>query len=180
MSEKGGGDLDIFKGLTKGSTPPDEAAPLPQKTLLGLQAPGGFPTASRPPPSRTSMPPPGRSIPPPPPSARSGPPPPLGGATVRGLSPPSVPAGAPPAPAKPGGPAAVDMDWDDEDEQTTIYDRGGEADGARSLLEGSVPPAPPPAAGRAAPSLPPPLASRPSGSLPPPMPRSGPSLVPPP
>src|SRR5690242_8589217 len=102
MSDKGGGDLDIFKGLTKGGAPPEEGnngAPSPQKTLLGLQAPGGvFPPprtgATRPPPSRTSMPPPGRSVPPPPPSTRSGAPPPLGGATVRGLSPPSIPAPA--------------------------------------------------------------------------------------
>jgi hypothetical protein len=87
----------------------------------------------------------------------------------------------PPNPSlKPGGPA-VDMDWDDEDEQTTIYDRAGEGEGsARSLLEGSMPPAPPPAAGRAV-SLPPPmLPSRPGASLPPPpFGRTGPSVAPP-
>jgi serine/threonine-protein kinase len=73
------------------------------------------------------------------------------------------------------------MDWDDEDEQTTIYDRGGDGEGSQSLLEGSLPPPPPPpAAGRAA-SLPPPLASRPGASLPPPpFGRSGPSIAPPP
>jgi serine/threonine-protein kinase len=80
---------------------------------------------------------------------------------------------------KPGSPA-VDMDWDDEDEQTTIYDRAENEGSARSLLEGSIPPVPPPAAGRAA-SLPPPLQSRPVGSLPPPpFGRTGPSIAPPP
>lgn len=47
------------------------------------------------------------------------------------------------------------MDWDDEDEQTAIYDRSSGDDGARSLLEPSARPAPPPAAGRV-PSIPPP------------------------
>jgi hypothetical protein len=48
------------------------------------------------------------------------------------------------------------MDWDDEDEQTTIYDKQGEGDDARSLLEGTAPPpAPPPAAGMPVPSMPP-------------------------
>ncbi len=74
------------------------------------------------------------------------------------------------------------MDWDDEDEQTTIYDRGGDGDGAQSLLEGSLPPPPPPpAAGRSVSLPPPPLASRPGASLPPPpFSRSGPSIAPPP
>jgi len=196
MSEKGGGDLDIFNSLSKGSSATSDSVPPPpppQKTLLGLQAPpGGFPaprTTGRPPPSRTSIAPPsrpggsvpGRSLPPPPPSRLSGaPPPPPSLGPPRPLNPPTSPPGATSA-AKPGGPS-VDMDWDDEDEQTTIYDRGGESEGTQSLLEGSLPPPPPPpAAGRVA-SLPPPLASRPSTSLPPPppFPRSGPSIAPPP
>ena len=72
------------------------------------------------------------------------------------------------------------MDWDDEDEQTTIYDRAENDGSARSLLEGSLPPVPAPAAGRAA-SLPPPMPSRPGASLPPPpFGRTGPSIAPPP
>jgi serine/threonine-protein kinase len=48
------------------------------------------------------------------------------------------------------------MDWDDEDEQTAIYDKAGEGDVARSLLEGGgPPPAPAPAAGAPAPAMPP-------------------------
>jgi len=50
------------------------------------------------------------------------------------------------------------MDWDDEDEKTSIYDkdRQGE-DPARALLQQSAPPpVPPPAAGRPPPSMPPP------------------------
>jgi hypothetical protein len=61
------------------------------------------------------------------------------------------------------------MDWDDEDEKTSIYDRGGgPEDAARALLSGSVPPvAPPPAAGAPPPMMmshapppPPPVPSR--------------------
>ena len=62
----------------------------------------------------------------------------------------------PPAKVPIAAPAAVDMDWDDEDEQTTVYDKAGEGDDARSLLEGNAPPhAPLPAAGMPAPSMPP-------------------------
>jgi serine/threonine-protein kinase len=67
------------------------------------------------------------------------------------------------ADAKPG----VDIDWDDEDEATMVFDKSVE-DTARSLLH-SAPPPPPPAAG-----APPPAA----GALPPP-PVVG-SAVPPP
>jgi hypothetical protein len=72
---------------------------------------------------------------------------------------------APPAPpAAPGKPAAaaakpgVDIDWDDEDEATQVFDKGIE-DTARALLH-SAPPPPPPAAG-APPPPPPPAAGAP-------------------
>ena len=70
--------------------------------------------------------------------------------------------GAPPPPAKPaaaaGAKPGVDIDWDDEDEATQVFDKGVE-DTARALLHSAPPPppaagAPPPAAGA------PPSASR--------------------
>jgi serine/threonine-protein kinase len=56
------------------------------------------------------------------------------------------------------------MDWDDEDEKTSIYDRGGSDDSsARSLLASAAPPPPAPAAGAPARSLaPPPRMSTPA------------------
>jgi hypothetical protein len=75
--------------------------------------------------------------------------PPLGVST-----PPKPPAAPPPPPAaaKPG----VDIDWDDEDEATQVFDKGVE-DTARALLHSAPPP--PPAAG--APPPPPPAAGAP-------------------
>jgi serine/threonine-protein kinase len=70
------------------------------------------------------------------------------------LKPPS----APPKPAGAGGKPGVDIDWDDEDEATQIFDKGIE-DTARALLH-SAPPPPPPAAG-APPPPPPPAAGAP-------------------
>jgi len=50
-----------------------------------------------------------------------------------------------PPPASSKRPAAgVDMDWDDEDEKTTVYDKAGGEDPARALLEASAPPPPAP------------------------------------
>jgi hypothetical protein len=66
---------------------------------------------------------------------------------------------APPAPAKPaaaGGKPGVDIDWDDEDEATQVFDKSIE-DTARQLLHSAPPP--PPAAG--APPPPPPAAGAP-------------------
>ncbi|HEX4478032.1 MAG TPA: PEGA domain-containing protein [Polyangiaceae bacterium] len=178
------------------------AAPAPggirQKTMLGLQPPpGAFPPA----PSRTSgtippplprnssapggpPPPPARTAlgltvpPPPPPSRRSGPPPPIPPALGSGLAtrpngaPPSAPSSAPRSPASARG---VDMDWDDEDEKTTVYDKGGNEDAARALLATSVPPpAPPPAAGRPSTSMAPP----PRMTAPPSRPMPRPSMAP--
>ena len=150
MSEKGGSDLDVFDGLAKKSGrpgPPSQAprslpAPTPppgqKKTLLGLPAP-------TPPPAQSA-----KNLPPPP-SLRSGPaplPPPsrAGGA----LPPPAVPPpvskpGLPgPLPPKPPPAAAapVDMDWDDEDEKTAVFDKEpNEAPAAQALLK-SGPPTP--------------------------------------
>jgi PEGA domain len=133
------------------------------------------------------MPPPmpGASAAPPPPP----PPPPLAAPkgkdedeTTQLKAPPAPPApGKPPAAA--GGKSGVDIDWDDEDEATQVFDKGVE-DTARALLHSAPPPppaagAPPPAAGA------PPAASRAAGlvgrplSVPPPaVPRA--PLPPPP
>ncbi len=80
------------------------------------------------------------------------------------------------AEAKVTAPKPPDIDWDDEDEATTVFDRSQE-DSVRSLLRSapppppgslpalSRPPAPPPAAGMPAPSrVPPPPSPRPSGA----------------
>jgi hypothetical protein len=168
MSDKGGSGLDIFKDLAKKPGIAPAAAPAPaagppgmrQKTLLGLPAPsGGFPA----PPTRPGGPPPPMpsrpgSLPPPPPSRRSGPPPPLPPAMSSGQNPrpPGPPAfSVPPPPfaasgAKPPPPPAVEMDWDDEDEKTSIYDKDKAGDdNPASLLARSAPPpaVPVPAAG---------------------------------
>jgi hypothetical protein len=81
-----------------------------------------------------------------------------------------------PVPGKPG----VDIDWDDEDEATMVFDKSVE-DTARSLLH-SAPPPPPPAAGA---PPPPPPAPLPAAGTPPPAARvtalmSRPVSVPPP
>src|SRR5436305_874433 len=59
--------------------------------------------------------------------------------------------------AKPG----VDIDWDDEDEATMVFDKSIE-DTARSLLHSAPPPPPPPAAG----APPPPPAPLPAAGVP--------------
>lgn len=191
---------------SRGPVPPPSAPR--QKTLLGLPAPtrpgpppppspskppapplktqtGGFPPPP-PPPSMSGAPKPppmpGMSAPPPPP-----PPPPLAApkgkdddetTPVPALKAP--PLGAAPAKAsKPG----VDIDWDDEDEATQVFDKGVE-DTARALLHSAppppaagAPPPPPPAAG-----APPPasrgLVGRPLSVPPPSVPRA--PLPPPP
>ena len=60
-----------------------------------------------------------------------------------------------PVPGKPG----VDVDWDDEDEATMVFDKSVE-DTARSLLHSAPPPPPPPPAA-GAPPPPPPAAGAP-------------------
>jgi serine/threonine-protein kinase len=154
-----GSDLDIFEGLgkkggpsappgppSKGAVPPaPPSADMGKKTLLGIAAPAGqrpVPPPSAPParPSMGGLPPvaapPQKSNPPPPPAATR------------------------PAPYNAGGAAApgMDMDWDDEDEATHIFDKE----------EGDAPPpgprAPMPAAGAPAPVPAPPM----TAPLPPP------------
>jgi len=78
------------------------------------------------------------------------------------------------------GKPGVDIDWDDEDEATMVFDKSVE-DTARSLLHSAPPPPPPPAAG----APPPPPAPLPAAGTPPPAARaaallSRPVSVPPP
>jgi hypothetical protein len=86
-----------------------------------------------------------------------------------------------PVPAVKGeGKPGVDIDWDDEDEATMVFDKSVE-DTARSLLHSAPPPPPPPAAG----APPPPPAPLPAAGTPPPAARaaallSRPVSVPPP
>jgi serine/threonine protein kinase len=111
--------------------PPHKEVVVAKRTLLGIPAPG---SASAPPPARLSSPaprsapppPPGRgSLPqvvPPPPRAGSVAPPPMSGRP----GPIVVPAGqksAAPAASGAGGNPNLDMDWDDEDEATHIFDK---------------------------------------------------------
>ncbi|MFO0568700.1 MAG: serine/threonine-protein kinase [Polyangiaceae bacterium] len=150
MSDKGGSDLDVFDGLAKKSGrpgPPSQApgprplpAPTPppgsKKTLLGLPAPTPPPPQSGknlpPPPSLRSGPP---ALPPPSRAAGALPPP----ATPPPLSKPPAPGPLPPKPP-PAAAAPVDMDWDDEDEKTAVFDKEPDAP-AQSLMK-SGPPAP--------------------------------------
>jgi hypothetical protein len=174
-------------GVRAPAAPPSSATR--QKTLLGLAAPLSPgrpppppPPMSRPPAPRGSIPAPppskfatgGFPVPPPPPSPSllggpPPPPPPLGppgaGASRPGVPPPLSKSKATvpddeektPVPGKPG----VDIDWDDEDEATMVFDKSVE-DTARSLLHSAPPPPPPPppAAG-APPPAPPPAAGMP-------------------
>ncbi|RYZ02896.1 MAG: PEGA domain-containing protein [Myxococcales bacterium] len=117
------------------------------------------------------------SAPPKPPAPPSGapaavPPPPPPPGALRGkdedettplptAKPPGLAVSAPPKPPAPPPPPAaakpgVDIDWDDEDEATQVFDKGIE-DTARALLHSAPPP--PPAAG--APPPPPPAAGAP-------------------
>jgi len=160
-------------------------------------APSARPSMPMPPPPRSSMPapppPPSRvTAEPPPPPAPEPPPAPVAAVPAVPASLPEVepepilePASLPepePAPVVAAAPsvpaetpsslaAPVDMDWDDDDEKTTIFDRGDAAPSAaplpaagapapnRTLVSPGAPSAPLPAAGRAAalaPSVPPP------------------------
>jgi hypothetical protein len=171
---------------SKPPAPPPLRSSLPPPPLK--TQPGGFPPPPPPPSmSGASKPPPmpGVSVPPPPP-----PPPamaaPKGKDDEETTPLPQPKASLAPAPAKPAVAAAkpgVDIDWDDEDEATQVFDKGVE-DTARALLHSAPPPppaagAPPPAAGAPPPgaraaaglvgrplSVPPPSAPR--APLPPP------------
>jgi hypothetical protein len=163
QNEKSGSDLDIFEGLGKKGPsvhpssgarsvppPPPPAAGMGaagKRTLLGVMAPPTspmLPTGGSP--SRMPPPPPGRSSLPPvvaPPPARSG-----------GSFPPPAPPSAT-KPANANASVGVDMDWDEEDEATHIFDEANdstrvfddEADQATKIGD----PIPSPAYGAAAP-----------------------------
>jgi len=190
MSDNKGSDLDVFEGLASKRGPgrsPNSAVPPPPPSRsvpppppaqrraatqmgIGLPPMPGLPGA----PPRTSTPP----IAPPP--SRQGPPPPPP-ASMRGTPPP------PPAPAPPSAQARgamVDMDWDDEDEKTHVYDKDIVQQAFAPTARGATPaPLPPPGAPKAtmmgiqAPLPPPP--APPSRPLPPPPPsRSKPASAP--
>ncbi len=170
-----GSDLDIFEGLGKKSPsagppapsrvppppgsrgappPPPTSGDLGKKTLLGIAAPQtgiGHPPV----------------VPPP----RSGPPG-AGRGSLPAVAPPPSKSAPPPASTRPAPYAAapsggMDMDWDDDDEATHIFDKDSEGSHAG--------PAPAPAAGRPAAgarAVPPPPATAPllNKSAPPPPP----------
>jgi eukaryotic-like serine/threonine-protein kinase len=135
--------------------------PVRPKTMLGL-APPPMGNVTPPAPSRPPMPPPPKSIPPmPPPSMRGGaplsmprpsgqlpqvmPPPRSGMPSISGAG---VPAPLPPPQAPSAQAGGVDMDWDDEDEKTAIYDKSATEEALRNLEAGlSSNNKPPPAAG---------------------------------
>ena len=205
-NEKGGSDLDIFEGLGKkgpsarpsappsarGTPPPPPSTRMPavdpKRTLLGVSAP-------TPPPPPSSVAPPSASRTPPPPPGRGALPavvaPPQRSitpvpATKAGVAPPPAPAPTSPAPvaasaAQTAPNAAVEMDWDDEDEATHIFDKG---DDMPMLNAAPIPAAgtPAPAAalpkakstllGLTSPVGAPPPSSAPPRSVPPPPPPS--------
>ena len=195
MADNKGSDLDIFEGLGKKSAPPPargSAVPPPpgprggpptdgggKKTLLGIASPaaGGIapPPRQPPPPSRASLP----AVVPPPQRASAPPPPPAH------TKPAPYNQSVPPAPAASGG---MDMDWDDEDEATHIFDKDSDAPlpGAPNtapLMRGPGPAAgAPPNAGfgrtMAMPNPPPPTS--PGGFGPPPPPPRNSNAPPPP
>jgi PEGA domain len=177
--------------------PPQSRASMPPPPPSKASAPGGFPMP--PPPPSPSVFGAGGPPPPPPPlsptvSAAAAPPPP-----PPPIAPPLGAASRPPAPSPPRkqplpdddektpvplvkgeGKPGVDIDWDDEDEATMVFDKSVE-DTARSLLHSAPPPPPPPAAG----APPPPPAPLPAAGAPPPAARaaallSRPVSVPPP
>jgi len=125
-TDEKGSDLDVFEGLTKkGGAGAQSSAPPPppprdgSRTLLGLTSPAAMPVA---PPAGLNA-----TLPPPPPGRTS------------------LPPVAPASPAEVGARPGADVDWDDEDEATHIFDK-----------EGDLPPvrrgAPLPAAGTPPPS----------------------------
>lgn len=162
----------------RGGPPPPRArtlmgmAPLPPSAPGSAPAPGGrMPVPSAPglppPPTRrsgvlpaVSAPPPRSSVPPPPRA-----PMPSGSGALPPVSAPPAASASPPAAAQP---AAVDMDWDDENEKTAVYDKQSSEDVAQAVmrpLPAAGTPAPPPTSSAAAALL------AKSGNVAPPMPR---------
>ncbi len=128
-TDENGSDLDVFEGLTKkggGGSQPSAPPPPPRdgsRTLLGVTSPAAMPVAAPASPGTSSLPPP--------PPGRT-----------------SLPPVAPASPAEVGArPGGVDVDWDDEDEATQIFDK----DGDLPLIRRG---APLPAAGTPPPSAP--------------------------
>ncbi|HEX3769431.1 MAG TPA: PEGA domain-containing protein [Polyangiaceae bacterium] len=143
QNEKSGSDLDIFEGLGKRSPsappngtrsvppppPPAAARPSNKATLLGVAAPpnlGALMAAQAAQAAQPGPPPPSR-LPPPPPGRASLPPvvTPQASRISSIPPPPAAPVAAKPANANAG--AAVDMDWDEEDEATHIFDESSES-----------------------------------------------------
>lgn len=173
--------------------PPARPSALPVPPAPG--APAARPSMPLPPPSRSSMPPPPPparpsldpqpAVAPEPPAASPAPTAASASPEIEPepiLEPDSVPQAEPPVAAAPSVPAEtpsslaapIDMDWDDDDEKTTIFDRGDAAPStaplpaagapaSRTLVSAGAPSAPIPAAGRPA---------APAPSVPPPAPRS--------
>jgi serine/threonine-protein kinase len=104
--------------------PPPSALPAPAPPPKSATLPGLTPPPFPPPASVAAG-----SAPPPPPLPPPAPPPHAGaskGATPPPpavLPPPAPPPGAPPVEKAAAGKAAVDMDWDDEEESTHVYDK---------------------------------------------------------
>ena len=151
MSDKGGSDLDVFDGLAKksgrpgpASTPAPRSLPAPtpppglKKTLLGLPPPTPPPQSGKnpPPPSMRAGP---AALPPPSRAAGALPPPSL----PPSLPPMSKPSGLGPGPLPPKPPPAlaapVDMDWDDEDEKTAVFDKEPNESPSQALLKSGPP-----------------------------------------
>jgi serine/threonine-protein kinase len=129
-------------GLPPAPLPPPAAVPPP-----AARASGVLPAVA--PPPRTSTPPP-----PPGPTTRSGVMPTPGGLPMP-TPPPMQQAGPLPAPTAPGmppaaAPATVDMDWDDEDEKTHVYDKQDAVEVAQSIMRPAAGTPAPPAASAAA------------------------------
>jgi serine/threonine-protein kinase len=113
--------VGMAPGVTTSAPPPSSVRPAPGRSVAPPPPPGrGSLPQVVPPPQRASAAPPAAALPPvaPPPPV----PPPA--ATAQGIGQASAPAvvraSAPPVQAK----AGLDMDWDDEDEATHVFDKG--------------------------------------------------------
>lgn len=221
VDNKGGSDLDVFEGLGKKTAPRASHSPAApprsisngppppppslrsgdngaKSTLLGVNGPpGAFPPPPGAPPAVSFGPASQKSAPPPPPGR--GALPPLGAPPSKSSpmfpavsSPPSKPPQAVATPsAKPG--AKLDMDWDDDEEATHVFDKDKDdqrteaapaptpstklptvgkplpAPAKQTLLGIAGPPPPPPSLREPHAALPPPPQTlRPAGLVPPP------------